>query len=69
MFDDETKDPTVKTAYICETDFDHHIEGDADGTVVFPTVRQARLAHACLADTCMDCRIYRVEIRVVEDVT
>lgn len=64
MFDG--KDPTVRTAYMCETDFEHHIESDVDGTTLYPTERICRLAKKCIGcDPDLACEMVQVEVRLV----
>lgn len=53
-----------KYGWVCATSFKWEIEGDIDGTTIYPTLKDLKAARSCCRDGF--CTAYRLEIKAVE---
>lgn len=59
---------TNDVAYMCKTDFDHHLGFDMDGTTSYPSIEALKKARPCVEE----CGIVEVEVtlrKVIQEST
>ena len=64
-------DKSVKTGFMCSTDFEEHIEHDPDGTTIYRSEASLRDHKGCVSGDAeeLPCGIYEVEVRIKRVVT
>ena len=58
-------DNTPRRCFMDGIDWQHHLDGDADGTLLVPSEGALRKAKTCLAAAAGGCGVVEVEVRIV----
>lgn len=55
---------TTKSAYVDKVDFDHHLDGDARGIIIYPSLEDLKEKEPCVKR----CGAYMIEVSIIKTV-
>jgi hypothetical protein len=57
----------VKIGYMCDTEFDHHLENDVHGSKIYPSKKSLLANSKCTEEGIRPCKLIKVEIRTISE--